>query len=326
MTPYLSFIVAARNDDYGGNFLHRMQVFVNVLLSLWHKHGLDAELIIVEWNPPKDRPRLKDALTWPKCLKPGMVRIIEVPNKIHCRLPNSDRMPMFEYIAKNVGIRRARGEFVLATNPDLVYSDELVRFLASRRLSTDYFYRIDRYDVADLVPLDLPLEKQLEFCAKHTFRVATINGTVPIQKFPYRARRLIRSLLSSPRRILARAENPSPSRQQLHTNASGDFFLMARQHWHKVRGYPELKSHSFIDGYACFLAAALGMEQVVLKSPLRIYHQEHDRSEHTKRPLTNYEQYLEHGRIMLESGRPDILNDEDWGLGDLQLPEYLIRP
>ncbi|HOT90770.1 MAG TPA: hypothetical protein PLJ78_04415 [Anaerolineae bacterium] len=326
MTPYLSFVVAARNDNYGGNFLHRMQVFVNALLSLWDKHGLNAELVIVEWNPPKDRSRLEDALAWPKCLKPGTVRIVEVPSDIHYRFPNSDRMPMFEYIAKNVGIRRAKGEYVLATNPDLLYSEALVRFLASRRLAKDCFYRIDRYDVVESVPLDLPPEEQLRFCGRHVIKVATIDGTVPIQKFPYRVRRLVHSLLSSPRKILVRAEKPSPSEPRLHTNASGDFFLMARQHWHEVRGYPELKSHSFIDGYACFLATALGLQQVVLKTPLRIYHQEHDRSEHTKRPLTNYQQYLEHGKRMLEPGRLEVLNGEDWGLGYEQLPECWIRP
>jgi hypothetical protein len=206
MNPYLTFAVAARNDNYGGNFLHRMQVFVNVLLTLWEKYNLNAELIIVEWNPPDDSPRLKDALTWPQCIKPGTIRFIEVPNEIHHRLPNSDRMPMFEYIAKNVGIRRAKGEYVLATNPDLIYSEALVRFLSSEVLSIDCFYRIDRYDVAELGPLDLSVEEQLKFCAKHTFRVATINGTVHIDKFSYRFRHLISPFLSSLRKILRHAK------------------------------------------------------------------------------------------------------------------------
>jgi len=37
-------------------------------------------------------------------------------------------------IAKNVGIRRARGRFVLCTNVDLLFSDKMVRFLAFGRL------------------------------------------------------------------------------------------------------------------------------------------------------------------------------------------------
>ncbi len=325
MPPFISFVIAARNDNYGINFLHRLQVFVNVLFTLWKKYNLNAELIIVEWNPPKDKLRLKDALTWPKWLRPETVRIIELPREIHSRLPDSDRMPMFEFIAKNVGIRRARGEYVLATNPDLLYSETLIKFLASKRLSKDSFYRIDRYDVAELVPLALSVEEQLKFCAKYAFRVATINRTVSIERFPSSFRRLIRSFLLDTWSFLVRTENTRSLLQQLHTNASGDFFLMAKQYWHEVRGYPELKSYTFIDGYACFMASALGLKQVVLKNPLRIYHQEHDRSEHTKRPLTDYQQYYQHGKRMLESGRPDNFNGEDWGLGNEQLQECWIK-
>jgi hypothetical protein len=323
MNPYLSFVVAGRNDSYGGDFLRRMQVFINALLVLWEKHGFNAELIIVEWNPPEDKPRLKEALTWPKCVKPGMVRIIEVPREIHYRLPNSDRMPMFEYVAKNVGIRRARGAYVLATNPDLLYSEPLMKFLALRRLDSRCFYRVDRCDVKDIVPLDRPVRDQLKFCMKHTFRVATINGTVPVDTFPDRVKFVVRSFRSRVRQILTRIQNRPVSEEQLYTNASGDFFLMAKQHWHEVRGYPELTSHSFIDGYACFLAAASGLQQVSLKRPLTIYHQEHDRAEHTKRPVTDYQRYLDDGRRMLRYRRPEFLNGEDWGIGYDQLREWV---
>ncbi|MDB5305838.1 MAG: hypothetical protein JWO38_40, partial [Gemmataceae bacterium] len=63
--PYLSVVAAARNDDHGGNLLGRMQLFVNGLLEQCRRHRLPAELVLVEWNPPPDRPRLADALRWP---------------------------------------------------------------------------------------------------------------------------------------------------------------------------------------------------------------------------------------------------------------------
>ena len=129
--PYISIIVAARNDDYGFGFLHRLQVFLDTLLTLCENHNLDTELIIVEWNPPPETPRLTEVLVWPKNLKLQEVRIIEVPGAIHNKLPYSGKMSMFEYIAKNVGIRRTRGEYILATNPDILFSDELMCFLAS---------------------------------------------------------------------------------------------------------------------------------------------------------------------------------------------------
>jgi hypothetical protein len=326
MEPYITFAVAARNDDYGGDFLHRMQVFVNALLALWERHGLNAELVVVEWNPPENRPRLKDALTWPRELKPGTVRIIEVPAGIHRRLPNSDRMPMFEYIAKNVGIRRAQGEYVLATNSDLLFSGELIAFFASQQLSPECFYRVDRYDVDSMVPPEMPVERQLQFCAKHSFRVSTVNGTIPIRRgllsaFGNVLKPLI--LISSSDSEPGGATHQRPER--LHTNAAGDFFLMATSRWHALRGYPELKSHSFIDGYICFMAASSGLQQRILESPFRVYHQEHDRSEHSKRPLTDYQQYLDRGRRMLEARRPEIFNDENWGLSHEQLPEDWVK-
>ncbi len=50
--------------------------------------------------------------------------------------------------SRNSGIRRARGEFVLATTADTVFSEELIGFLASRRLQKNRLYRADRYDAS----------------------------------------------------------------------------------------------------------------------------------------------------------------------------------
>jgi hypothetical protein len=50
--------------------------------------------------------------------------------------------------SRNAGIRRARGEFVLSTTVDTVFSDQLVAFLASRRLQKNRLYRADRYDAS----------------------------------------------------------------------------------------------------------------------------------------------------------------------------------
>src|SRR5215472_11823915 len=119
--PYLSLVVTGRNDDHGGNLLGRMQAFVNGWLNQARAHGLDSELIIVEWNPPPDRPRLAEALRWPEDFGPCVVRIIEVPAELHARYPHGNVLPLYQMIGKNVGIRRARGRFVLATNIDILF-------------------------------------------------------------------------------------------------------------------------------------------------------------------------------------------------------------
>ena len=63
--PYLSVVVTSRNDGHGGNPLERLQAFVNTFDAQCRRFGLDAELIIVEWNPPVDRPRLHEIVTAP---------------------------------------------------------------------------------------------------------------------------------------------------------------------------------------------------------------------------------------------------------------------
>ncbi len=322
MNPYLSIVVAARNDDYGGNFLHRMSVFLKVLLALSEKHRLSAELLVVDWNPPPDKPSLAAVFREAARSAPAEIRFIQVPSEIHRRMLNAERMPMFEYIGKNVGIRRARGRFVLSTNPDIVFNEPLIQFFASRALDPQAFYRVDRFDVDWRVPLEEPVQRQLRFCADHTIRINRKEGTFPtwrdLRAF-FSGSNLNRMARQTAAEVLFRGNAANGT--GIHGNASGDFLLMGRDHWHALRGYPELKTHSHIDTYGCFLAQSLGLKQIALKPPRHIYHQEHDRSEQAKRPQTSFDEIHRLGKKMLETGRPEITNDENWGLGDQSLPE-----
>src|SRR5690349_19325993 len=153
MDPYLSVVVVTRNDDHGGDPLKRLQAMINTFDQQCRRSGLDAELIIVEWNPPPEKPKLAALLKYPAgCAFP--LRFIEVPAAVHAALPYGDVLPLFQMIGKNVGILRARGQFVLATNIDIIFSTELVDWIARRRLETDRIYRVDRHDIEPQYPVD----------------------------------------------------------------------------------------------------------------------------------------------------------------------------
>lgn len=177
MRPYLSVVAAARNDDHGGNLLRRMQTFVNALVGQAKRHGVSTELVLVEWNPPPDRPRLAQALQWPADRGPCTIRIIEVSPELHRRYKHAEALPLYQMIAKNVGIRRAQGQFILATNIDIVFSDELFQFLSSGRLERGKMYRVDRYDVMADVPVDASVDEQLAYCESHLLRLNAREGT-----------------------------------------------------------------------------------------------------------------------------------------------------
>ena len=81
MNPVLSIVATSRNDDHGGDLNDRMQWFVDGLL--WHatRRKVVLELLLVEWNPPEDRPPLVEILRWPAETDWLKVRILP------CRLP-----------------------------------------------------------------------------------------------------------------------------------------------------------------------------------------------------------------------------------------------
>ncbi|MBA2462986.1 MAG: hypothetical protein H0V45_14685 [Actinobacteria bacterium] len=179
--PYLSVVATARNDNHGGDLSRRMQIFVDALAEQCERHELDAELVIVEWNPPLDRPRLADVLRWPVEGSRCTIRIVEVPPELHATLEHADRLPLFQMIAKNVGIRRARGRFVLATNVDLLFSDELMSFIAARGLKSGQLYRTDRYDARSELEVGAPVADQLAYCRRNLIRICKREGTYDVE-------------------------------------------------------------------------------------------------------------------------------------------------
>ncbi len=174
--PYLSVVVTARNDDHGGNLLGRMQAFVNAWIGQAKRHRLSSELIVVDWNPPQDRPPLIEAIKWPADTGPCQVRFIQVPAEIHSTYQHPAALPLYQMIAKNVAMRRSRGRFILATNIDIIFSDELVRFFAEEQLLPGRMYRMDRHDVMPDVPVNGSVDEQLEYCGTHIIRVCAREG------------------------------------------------------------------------------------------------------------------------------------------------------
>ncbi|KAF0119988.1 MAG: hypothetical protein FD151_1810 [bacterium] len=320
--PKLSFVATSRNDNHGGGFLRRMQIFVDGLLAQCERHKLKAELIVVEWNPPTDRPPLFEALKWPEKNEFCTVRFIEVPPEIHTRFKYAHKLPLYQMIAKNVGIRRAKGEFVLSTCADLLFSDDLIRFLAKENLKSDCLYRIDRCDVPEDVPLEASIDEQLDYCQKNIIRVNSREETY--------------HLLTG--RYYASYGNPDIALTNLHFNACGDFTLMSKNDWHKLRGYPEFDMYSpHLDSLMLLIAYHAGIKQGILKYPMRLYHIEHhgawiaekaSKLEKEKKsediPVLSLSQFQEWASEMSRNGRPIIFNDEDWGLASKSLKETTV--
>ncbi len=363
-SPKLSLVAASRNDSHGGNLNARTQLFLDLFGLLCARHGLSAEVVLVEWNPPSDRPSLSSTLRAPAGVG---VRVITVPAKLHRRLPHSSRLPFFQMIAKNVGIRRARGRFVLASNVDILFTPELVAWLTEAELRPGRLYRVDRLDSV-AAPRGSSPEQGLAFARNHVIRINGRWGTL-ILPTPQRprslavARAMMRSLRtrgSWMRRRMTPAKADGQGQgaitrslilldsvlrynlPRLHTNAAGDFTLMAASDWHRLRAYPELPTYSLhLDGLLCQMAQAAGIRQKLLRRPKCIYHMEHSvgsgftpgegfdilRRRMASRgvPMIQFDKFLDWVVWMRRRKRPLRFNRSDWGLAGRELPEVMLR-
>jgi hypothetical protein len=335
--PKISFVFPVHDPEYGGGLLGRTQTHIDALIEWANRYCLLSEIIIVEWNPRPDRPPFRESLRWPDDLGHVCLRFLEVPAEIHRTLPNADRIPIFEYIAKNAGLRRARGQFLLATNPDLFYSPALMRWLARASLSPERFYRVDRRDLSEEIPTELSLSHQLRFCSQHVAHVHALFGTYRAgdvdggRRLSDEYERWVRDTTGAMRRTEkpdARLILPADG---LHRNAAGDFFLMERAWWYRLRGYPELYTHAHIDAILCWMASSAGLVQEILPSRCHLFHQVHHRSSHADFPQTDWKPWYERYREALRQrpspkGPPMVVNFPDWGLANEALREWRASP
>ena len=233
--PYLSIIVTGRNDDFGGDFNGRF--FRAVRFN--HEHltaaGITHEFVFVEWRPLSGRPYLAELVAAEFTdFAPGELRSYVVDPAYHDAISLNPRLQFQEFIAKNVGIRRARGEFILTTNTDIYLSRGVIARLAERSLAQRLLYRAARHDLksnSDISWMDWDLledERNWEI----------VNAIKP----------------------------------PLFTNASGDFLLLDHDSYQRLRGFNEVyrtaKIH--IDGNFCIKALSAGMRPVDIGAP--VYH------------------------------------------------------
>ena len=284
--PYLTLVAASRNDDHGGNTLYRTQIFVDSFLEQCERHQLRAELILVEWNPPGDRAPLAEVICWDHQNPWVDCRVITVPYERHVFIRFSRVLPLFQMIAKNVGIRRARGEFILATNIDILFSDELMALVAQKAFRADRLYRCDRFDVDSTIPKDVPLDEKLRFAwgnlIRRNHRLAPLDVIAPqIEGAPPDV--AINTGLASGHfeletegglsALVAKASVPP---LWLHLNACGDFTLLHRDGWAKIGGYAEFETFSLhLDSLGVVTAHLSGFREAWLPPPAVCFHIEH---------------------------------------------------
>lgn len=283
--PYVSVAFVNRNDGYGGDFDERVGKFIEYYAHWCARWPGLFEFVICDWNPPSDRPRLRDAFAWHKL---GDVLHVEVPPDVHEAIRGINSRVMLDYIGRNVAARHGRGRFTLVMNQDIFISESILRLIARRRLDERAFYRADRCDFnfepcrnlgveefekaaldnvfevhrrhhPDGRPISVPVTARTLVAegskAVPGDRTDSVEGVIVCDAGMYELvadRRREREFARSPERRQAlaewRHEFDSPAYQRkffLHSNASGDFILAPRAAFFEIQGMLEAKNFYF---------------------------------------------------------------------------------
>jgi hypothetical protein len=251
MRPYLTLVTFVRNDDYTNDYLVRVRRAWSFLLSQIEHHRLEAEIVIVEWNPPGGRPLVSDLLECPPDGGYVTVRVVVVDGKFHAGFLGGDQRAVHVHETANVGIRRARGSFVVLKMSDTFYSHGLMDQISRRTLRTDAVYRCDRID-SSVDTAELERLSDDDLIERFWHGVITRN-----------------SRLKQPEHWHIR---------DLHTNASGDFLLLSRNYWHLVGGFPSDDTVLCLDGDSIVMhaVAALGAHEICFPPDCVVFKPWHD--------------------------------------------------
>lgn len=139
----ISIVFVGRNDNYGGNFEERLLSTTRNNFAEFERRGIDAELVFVEWNPIEDEPllSLKVAEAIPRA------RCLVVDGALHDLISENRFIKVYEFHAKNIGVRHARGDLLLLSNPDNFYGDDILDFLQRGEFDPQTFYRAGWIDI-----------------------------------------------------------------------------------------------------------------------------------------------------------------------------------
>ena len=338
-TPNISLIAVGRNDDYGGDFRSRLQQWATWSVHQLSQAKVPSEVIFVNYNPLDVEP-IKSFIKWPDSTDWVKVKLITVPNEEHQKIVREHGVkdvPVLEYHAKNIGVRRAKGEFILCMNPDILIPAKVIRSFSN--LYETCYYRSNRLDYSAEIQIDV--SKTLNEQLSGSVKAVWLKGNyVLLDGFstPSYYRKLLTNKLSNLwklstlhlRPILDFCSIPvyyNRLQYKYHSNASGDFLLMSRQNWFKLKGYKEASQIALhTDSLMVIQAAFLGLKEHTYLSP--IYHKQHERRYDAvnKEDLDQDEAYALYNREiqgMNKTGMVKIYNGDSWGRSGSSFEEYL---
>jgi hypothetical protein len=197
-------VICSRNDNYGGNLIERSTFCLNSMILTFD------EVIYVDWNS-SEHSLIREIE--PNLIKNGNLKHICIPPETVEIMTgyDPDAQKCCEVLARNIGLRRASGDWIVSTNIDII---------APKR--EDIISAIAKYD-------------------KNTFYTISRRGTTieDIIKFGYKNIEDVRNYLYSTVGERVYYERTGTGDDYSIINCCGDFQIAHKNIWNAIRGFEE---------------------------------------------------------------------------------------
>ncbi|MTI08925.1 hypothetical protein [Curvivirga aplysinae] len=320
--PVLSIVVVSRNDDHVEDMAQRTQAFIDTILYLSAKIKRYVELIIVEWNPPKERASFQQQFNFPKKHQYVNIRIITVPYDIHAKYQEQSPLLLHQMIGKNVGIRRASGKFILATNIDVLLSETLFNYITGPYLKPGCLYRSNRVDIRREVLEEQGVAEILDKAYDHILEVNYADGGA--------------GSIRNEKNTKTSPDSMGKLPPNLHFRACGDFHLLHREDWAKLTGYSEVVCYPLhIDALLGLTAFHAGLTEISLGDEFLHFHIDHSHGKSVEANTfqTHHQETVKHPSLMdlfnlhvhmYQVKDYYIYNHVNWGEASCELSEVQV--
>lgn len=235
--------------------------------------------MFIEWAPPSGNPLLfEQTFNALPTLDRRICSWYIVDPEYHTALSLNPRLEYLEFLAKNVGVRRARGEYVLTSNCDVYLGRRVLDALEQRALEPGVLYRAPRHD------LNLP--EDLHHVSWEMLEdPRNLAGPAHVLKRPYMG------------------------------SGTGDFAMIDRDAFHEIRGFNEVYrvARIGIDRNLIVKALASGLDVRDIGGP--VYHQNHEGSYRLNpKAYEGREHEAPWGDRRWHSSGVSYINPPTWGL------------
>ena len=299
--PYLSIVLAVSSQEvkYVRRFLYMLNRAAGIVPFA------KFEIIIVNY---RNGDQFINNLNIENNLK-GKVRIISINDENHNNYIKANSMKNVTFLknlARNVGIKRAKGDFISVVNPDILLPTMLLEYVADHSFNDGVLYRSNRMDFRSSYAQKLS-DDSIFSLLNSPWEFADNSDIAPHCFYEYDGPMIMSKESDIRKYILC---------------STSDFVLASRNMWDAINGLPEFGGSHDPDGdiLASFMRLAPGIVMNYLRDPIIHLNEE---SESEVPPLGIESIYR---KEMICSGKSHVTNTESKGYGifNIELPEQFI--